>query len=356
MAPDGNSEPAPLPAEEVALTSHNAGEKCAWITAITGDKYVVGAQALARSLVASRSQHQLIVMAPPKLSESAAATLRQEPNIRVVRILPYELPAEVAATTNYAFARFADAWVKMRAWEVGHDLGLGKVCWLDADMLVLRNMDDIFAFLKTDRDVFAACPACVCNPKRVPTYPAWWNPENCRFTHLVRSMSPGGESSSSAPHRRYFNGGLLLFRPSRAELAEIEAGIIKGKDAFPGYSFAEQDFLNDYYSDTWIELPFHYNALKTLMVAHSPLWELPKVRNIHYILEKPWDEPLPQTCTADCLEQYPEPCPARSEDPYHGINRLWWRVFLGGNCQLAGEHEHPHAAASAHLEECAVGE
>jgi len=38
--------------------------------------------------------------------------------------------------------------------------------------------------------------------------------------------------------------------------------------------------------------PYIYNALKTLRTAHAPIWKDEEVKNVHYILSKPWDDKL----------------------------------------------------------------
>lgn len=329
----------------------SSGAKCAWVTAITNDKYVVGAQALARSLAASQSRFTLEVLATPKLSDAGVAQLKQEPNIRVSRIQPYLLPPEIMAATSYAFARFADNWTKLRCWEL---VAYDKLCWVDSDMLVLQNMDEIFDNLKAETDKFAAAPACICNPNRISSYPDYWCPENCKFTHLEKTLEAASTGSDlpPAPKRRYFNAGLLLFRPSLQTLAELEQGIRDRASVLGSYVFAEQDFLNDYYSQTWIELPFIYNALKTVSVAHSPLWDLSAIKNIHYILDKPWDADLKE---CGCQDDWTQACPCSETDPYHDMNRMWWRTFFGSAPRPS--QDRPSAVdVSSCREELAVGE
>jgi hypothetical protein len=36
--------------------------------------------------------------------------------------------------------------------------------------------------------------------------------------------------------------------------------------------------------------PHIYNALKTLRTAHAEIWKDNEVKNVHYILEKPWND------------------------------------------------------------------
>lgn len=171
-------------------------------------------------------------------------------------------------------------------------------------MLVIHNMDEVFELMPTD-SVFAACHACICNPSKVKSYPSWWTPENCHHSGL--------KVLNSTPVKpRYFNSGLFLFRPARSTLIEIEKFLIKKKDV-TSYLFADQDFLNEFFP-SWTSLAYIYNTLKTFAVTHDNLWDLKKVKNIHYILDKPWDVDLAQ------LES--------GKGTYGQITKLWWMVLL----------------------------
>ncbi|ETW00574.1 hypothetical protein H310_07155 [Aphanomyces invadans] len=60
---------------------------------------------------------------------------------------------------------------------------------------------------------------------------------------------------------------------------------------------------------------YKYNALKTLRTAHPQTWDIEEVKNIHYILTKPWSI---------------DPSHPTIVDPYVDLYELWWatRVHL----------------------------
>ena len=74
------------------------------------------------------------------------------------------------------------------------------------------------------------------------------------------------------------------------------------------YVFAEQDFLNEHFRGRVRVLPYVYNALKTLPFQHPTMWDGAAVRNIHYIIDKPW-------------QHRPDP-----DDRYFDVETLWWEV------------------------------
>jgi lipopolysaccharide biosynthesis glycosyltransferase len=56
----------------------------------------------------------------------------------------------------------------------------------------------------------------------------------------------------------------------------------------PNFKFPDQDFLSHVFRRKWIPLGYHYNALKTLRNCHKPMWRDEDIKNVHYILDKPW--------------------------------------------------------------------
>ena len=79
-------------------------------------------------------------------------------------------------------------------------------------------------------------------------------------------------------------------------------------DDLSRYPFAEQDFLNEYYRGALAATALHLQRSEDLAVPASSLWDASAVKNIHYIIDKPWDNAL-------------DP-----DDRYYAVNKLWWDV------------------------------
>lgn len=106
-------------------------------------------------------------------------------------------------------------------------------------------------------------------------------PANCAYTNNNKGVSSKID---------YFNSGLIVLKPSRSKFQEIISHLYRIPD-LTSYRFPDQDFLNEIFEHRWIHLPYIYNALKTLSVAHPTMWKFQEVKNIHYILSnKPWDD------------------------------------------------------------------
>jgi len=68
--------------------------------------------------------------------------------------------------------RFNDCWTKLEAYGL---FQFDRVVLLDSDMVVIKNMDELFDF-ELNGNAFAASWACVCNPRKFEHYPKNWKP------------------------------------------------------------------------------------------------------------------------------------------------------------------------------------
>ena len=268
----------------------------AWVTLLTDPGYLPGARALGTSLRKAGSAFPLVVMVTNAV-DAASRQLLELDGCLLREVEPISPSAGLAG--SYANARFADVWTKLAAWGL---TGFDRVVVLDADMLVTQDMDELMGIALDDGEI-AACHACRCNPNRIASYPASWTPERCAYTH-----GRGAElTDQRAGPDDYLNGGLLVLRPDRAVLEGMVAELA-ALDDLARYPFAEQDFLNERFARRWRPLPYVYNALKTLPFQHPALWDVAAVKNVHYIIDKPWQKALD---------------PA---DRYYELDRLWWDV------------------------------
>lgn len=270
----------------------------AWVTLLTQPGYLPGVQALHHSLVKSGTPWPLEVMVTPGIDNAIRAQLQaQGCLIREVG----EIGPSRELAHRYANARFADVWSKLAVWTM---TGYARVAFLDADMLVVKNMDEVFE-RPLQEGFIAACHACRCNPNRIESYPLSWQPENCYY-----SWCEDEEMTAHPPATldNYFNAGFLVLTPDQALYDLMLTKIIAMAD-ISTYVFAEQDFLNDVFHDRWQPLHYGYNALKTLERQHPKMWDMQRVKNIHYIIDKPW-------------EKQPEP-----GDKWYQLHRLWWEYY-----------------------------
>ncbi|XTZ37529.1 glycosyltransferase family 8 protein [Salmonella enterica] len=267
----------------------------AWATLLTQPSYLPGVEALQRSLRASDSPWPLEVMVTSSIDEEIRQRLREQGCL--VREVPVIGP-DPALAHRYANARFAEVWSKLAVWTLTE---YQRVAFLDADMLVIKNMDEVFD-IPLPAGTIAACHACRCNPNQISSYPASWKPENCFYSWCE---DPQMHATPPESVDNYLNGGFLVLTPDENVYQQMMAQLAAKMD-ISSWIFAEQDFLNEWFRHRWQPLHYGYNALKTLPLQHPVMWDLTRVKNIHYIIDKPW-------------EKYSEPA-----DKWYELHRLWW--------------------------------
>lgn len=69
-----------------------------------------------------------------------------------------------------AETRFSETWTKLRAFALTQ---YEKVILVDSDMLIRKNMDELFE-KKVDENSIHAGFACTCNPNKISSYPPEW--------------------------------------------------------------------------------------------------------------------------------------------------------------------------------------
>lgn len=273
----------------------------AWITLLTRPAYLAGVRTLHQSLKQTQTRYPLVVMVTPDIGQPIRDGLAAEGC--VVREVTKLMPSARAAGA-YAYDRFTEVWSKLCAWRLRD---YRRLVLLDADMLALKNMDELFD-LDLPAGGIAACHACRCNPNHIASYPRNWVPANCYYTHCHQhGVGPLPEN-----FQPYFNSGTIVLTPDENTYAQLAAWLADIED-LTEYPFPEQDLLNRYFHRRWRALPYGYNALKTLSVHHQAIWDMQQVKNVHFILDKPWEN--------DPRHQ------ASAGDPYRPLTTLWWQTY-----------------------------
>jgi hypothetical protein len=145
----------------------------AWATLVTGEKYLPGVAVFAESLLRGSQHHKgssypLVAMTTADVQEEALAALKSLGClIRPVKRLH---PGHSKGDKNMAFAHFGDVWTKLRAFDLTE---YDRVIMVDSDMLVRKNMDELFEETLEEGHIKATF-ACTCNPAKNPNYPTYW--------------------------------------------------------------------------------------------------------------------------------------------------------------------------------------
>ncbi|KAI1134484.1 nucleotide-diphospho-sugar transferase [Hypoxylon sp. FL0543] len=264
----------------------------AYATLITRASYLAGVVILAETLRKHQAAYPLIVLYTATLLPAAVRALELESprsNLILHQCHPLIPPSDAKPAALIA-ERFADTWTKLRVFEL---FGYDAVCYLDADMAALGNVDAVFENLRRLPDGWlVANHVCVCNLDRDPWAPEDWRPANCAYTplsHPAALSDPTQPVPGSPGTHHLMNGGMFLFRPNKA-LWEAMMEFFQNTPLLPTFKFPDQDFLAHFFAGRWRAVGWQYNALKTMRYWHPNIWRDDEVVCLHYVVDKPWTQ------------------------------------------------------------------
>jgi alpha-N-acetylglucosamine transferase len=246
----------------------------AFVTLVTNDEYALGALTLIRSLKLCRSTAPLVVLATRAVDGLEALATE---GARIVEVDPLPVSdafrARHARPALHAAAPFTkgskpvfhdplDNFAKLRLWQL---VELERVVFLDADTLVVRNIDRLFDY-----------------------------PELCAAPNLYESLAD--------MHR--MNSGVFTARPCLRTFDRMLERL-DAEGAF--WPRTDQTFLQHFWPE-WHGLPYVFNTLQYVYFALPQLWHWPSIRVVHYQYEKPW------------MQDHPK------RDRLAPLIDLWWRI------------------------------
>ncbi|XP_035513356.1 glycogenin-1b isoform X1 [Morone saxatilis] len=225
----------------------------AFVTLATNDNYARGAMVLGKCLRNHNTTKKLVALIGPQVSEPCQSVLKRIfDEVRVVDVL------DSGDTAHLVMMKRPDLGVtftKLHCWTLTH---YSKCVFMDADTLVLSNIDELF-----DREELSAAPD-----------PGW---PDC------------------------FNSGVFVFRPSMETYGKLlqyctEHGSFD--DFCPPLSVAggDQGVLNGFFS-TWAtadiskHLPFIYNLSSIAIYTYLPAFKQygGNAKVVHFLGKtKPW--------------------------------------------------------------------
>jgi inositol 3-alpha-galactosyltransferase len=304
--------------------------KRAWVTLLTRPSYLAGAVLLAHSLHKHHSAYPLLILYTSTLGESCISTLRRETAITNAILIPTS-PLHPKTQVSLIAQRFADTWTKLRVFSL---FDYDRLVFLDADMMVFQNMDELFTYQLPGRDWIGANHACVCNLDRDSWAPEDWVKENCAYTNLSHPSAltepcPVPKSGEGKWTHTLLNGGMFIFTPYREQWSAMLEFVHTQDELMQTFMFPDQDFLAEFFRDRWQSVGYQYNALKTMRYWHPEMWRDDEVKNLHYIVDKPWSKRIGEDGVAGYLGRDGE------------THRWWWEEFERWEKQReqAGEEE-----------------
>lgn len=216
----------------------------AFVTMATNDAYCMGATVVARSLRRHGTTRSIVVMVTPSVSmESRRALSAVFDQVVLVDLLDSTDHLRLSWLRR---PELGPTFTKIHCWTL---TSFSKGVFLDADTLVLANVDELF-----DREELSAAPD-----------PGW---PDC------------------------FNSGVFVFRPSAA----THRRLVEHAARHGSFDGGDQGLLNSFFSDWSVEtlskhLPFIYNLSASSIYSYAPAFKQfgHDAKIIHFLgAAKPW--------------------------------------------------------------------
>ncbi|KAJ1428268.1 nucleotide-diphospho-sugar transferase [Ochromonadaceae sp. CCMP2298] len=295
-----------------------------WTTLITTADYAEGVLCLATSLQIVASRAPLLCYVPSPTIEAAilAGAGADHPSNLIVRLIPESCYDEMfQQDITRDGGDFIDA-ARRFLFLLGEPF-----VFLDADMIVTRNIDELLDHLRGEGVGAAGAAGAAgavgeghggdvggvggvsgtpvgADGGRILAVPNFRN----------KKRGYGGEEGN-------FNAGLMVVpRPSRGDYEKM-MGMLRG-----GYADTEEKLLNEVFRDRWSLLPVGYNCQKRAFRLAPAVWNQvlaspSGVRVLHFVGGKPWQ--CREELTRLDWEFRSAP---HALDCYAPLFRLWHRV------------------------------
>ncbi|XP_026147665.1 glycogenin-1b isoform X1 [Mastacembelus armatus] len=228
----------------------------AFVTLVTNDSYARGAMVLGLSLRNHNTSKKLVTLIGPQVSESCQSVLeRIYDEVRLVDVLDSGDTAHLAMMKR---PELGITFTKLHCWTLTH---YSKCVFMDADTLVLSNIDELF-----DREELSAAPD-----------PGWPDCFNSGVFVFRPSMETYGKLLQFCTEHGSFDG--LLTRSSSENMIGGDQGILNGY------------FSNWATADISKHLPFIYNLSSIAIYTYLPAFKQygHNAKVVHFLGKtKPW--------------------------------------------------------------------
>lgn len=271
----------------------------AFVSLATNNDYGKGAFVLGRSLRNANTTKQLVLMVTRGVSGEQRTQLNEVWD-QVIDITQVD-SNDTVNLTLLERPELGCTFSKLSAWTL---TDFEKCVFLDADTLVLQNVDDLF-----EREEFSAAPDV-----------GW---PDC------------------------FNTGVFVFKPSQ----ETYTALINHAKSYGSFDGGDQGLLNEFFSD-WStkdisrHLPFIYNTVATAVYSYTPAFKRygKDVKIVHFLgAVKPWHRQFNKETGQ--LTRMSSSNIAASSDIF---TQMWWDLYYSGSQSASNidSWEHWHYAGA----------
>ena len=227
-----------------------------YVTLLTDDSYINGIILLTESLKKVKTKYPLLVLITEDVSDPGLEMLNQL-KVQYKQVDKISVSEYIQRHNDQINPQFAATW--KHCWtkfHVFHQTQFDKIIFLDADIMILKNIDHLF-----------------------------------KKPHMTAALD--GEYFNVWPNWKHFNAGCLVIEPSE----ELFKNILEFAKSFPSqllpsYIVADQEILNFYYN-TWpdqeeLHLDKYYNIFAPYVMKEDLDDLKKKCQFVHFIGRKPW--------------------------------------------------------------------
>ncbi|ESQ33518.1 hypothetical protein EUTSA_v10009767mg [Eutrema salsugineum] len=285
-----------IPMVSVVHASDKAHSKRAYVTFLAGNgDYVKGVVGLAKGLRKVKSAYPLVVAMLPDVPKEHREILESQGCV-LREIEPVYPPDSLDA---YARAYYIINYSKLRIWNFEE---YSKMVYLDADIQVYDNIDDLF---ETQDGYLHGVLSCFC--EEIWSYTPLYSIGYCQYCPEKVTWSAEMES----PPPPYFNGGMFVFEPNPLTYESL----LQTLQVTPPTPFAEQDFLNMFFEKVFKPVPPVYNLILSVLWRHPGNVNLETVKVVHYCPpgSKPW--------------RYTGEEPYMDREDVKMLIKKWWEIY-----------------------------
>ncbi|KAL6323959.1 hypothetical protein AAG906_006230 [Vitis piasezkii] len=162
--------------------------------------------------------------------------------------------------TQFAMAYYVINYSKLRIWEF---VEYSKIIYLDGDIQVFGNIDHLFDL---GNGHFHAVMDCFCER-------SWSNSPQYRIGYC--QLCPE-EMGPEPPF--YFNAGMFIFEPNLSVYDHLLSTLV----ITPASTFAEQDYLNMFFKDTYKPITLTYNLGLPMLWRHPEHVDIERTKVVCY--------------------------------------------------------------------------
>ncbi|XP_034707168.1 galactinol synthase 2-like [Vitis riparia] len=252
--------------------------------------------------------------------------------------------------TQFSMAYYVINYSKLRIWEF---VEYSKIIYLDGDIQVFGNIDHLFDL---GNGHFHAVMDCFCERSwsNSPQYNiVLLNASNYRKSRVIMaavfkisakvhcsrvvSLSFLFLICQSSMGRRppfYFNAGMFIFEPNLSVYDHLLSTLV----ITPASTFAEQDYLNMFFKDTYKPITLTYNLGLPMLWRHPEHVDLERTKVVRYCAagSKPWK----YTGKEENMER---------EDIKMLVTK-WWEIYNDESLDYGNSSANGHPLRAALLE------